>query len=98
MMVVAAAPMQRACGAAMVVALLCYLVPFVSRGWMPHDEGMLGQSADRVLHGDVPHVDYEEPYTGGLTWLYAGVFKIAGVDLLKLRWLLFAVAAGASGL
>src|SRR5262249_48239239 len=98
MTVVAAAPTQRACGAAILVAVLCYLVPFVPRGWMPHDEGMLGQSADRVLHGDIPHVDYEEPYTGGLAWLYAGVFGIAGVDLLKLRWLLFAGAAAAAGL
>ena len=79
-----------------VLAALVYLIPFVPRGWVPHDEGMLGQSADRVLQGALPHVDYEEPYTGGLTYLYAGLFRIAGVDLLNVRWLLFAGAAGAA--
>jgi hypothetical protein len=53
---------------------------------------MLGQSAERVLAGEMPHVDYEEPYTGGLTWLHAAVFKLAGIDLLYLRWLLLAGA------
>lgn len=77
----------------MLVAALAYLVPFVPRGWIPHDEGMLGQSAERVLQGGVPHVDYEESYTGGLTYFYAAVFKISGVDLLHLRWTLFAGAA-----
>ena len=65
------------------------MVPFVSRGWWPHDEGLLGQSADAVLRGGVPHIDYEESYSGGLSWLYAGVFKVAGVELLNIRWFLF---------
>jgi len=34
-------------------------------GWVPHDEGLFAQSADRVLHGEVPHRDYVETYTGG---------------------------------
>ena len=87
---------HRLAGALMVVAALAYLVPFVPRGWIPHDEGMLGQSADLVLQGAIPHIDYEEAYTGGLSWLYAAVFKLAGVDLLHLRWMLFAGAAIAS--
>jgi hypothetical protein len=53
---------------------------------------MLGQSADRVLHGALPHVDYEESYTGALTWLYAAAFKVRGVDLLNVRWLLLGAA------
>ena len=80
-------------GAIMIVAAIAYLIGFVPLGWVAHDEGMLGQTADRVLHGEIPHVDFDEPYTGGLTWLYAGVFKVAGVDLLYVRWLLFAAAA-----
>jgi hypothetical protein len=72
-----------------------YLWLFVPRGWIPHDEGMLGQSAERVLAGGLPHVDYEEPYTGGLTWAHAAVFKLAGIDLLHLRWLLFLGAVAA---
>lgn len=84
---------QRWIGAALVALSLAYLWMFVPRGWIPHDEGMIGQSADWVLAGGVPHVDYEEPYTGGLTFLHAAVFKLAGINLLYLRWLLFAGAA-----
>jgi hypothetical protein len=79
----------------MVAASLVYLWTFVPRGWVPHDEGMLGQSAERVLLGHMPHVDYEEPYTGGLSLLHAIAFRTFGVDLLHLRWILFAaVVAG----
>lgn len=77
---------------------LAYLLIFVARGWVPHDEGMIGQSAERVLAGAVPHVDYQEPYTGGLAWLHAAVFGFAGMDLLYPRWLLFAGAALAQAL
>jgi len=84
---------QRVLGLLLVVAAIGYLWPFVPRGWVPHDEGMLGQSADLVLHGAVPHLDYEEPYTGGLTYLYAALFRTAGVDLLNVRRLLFIAAA-----
>ena len=80
---------------ALLALSLVYLWLFVPRGWIPHDEGMLGQSAERVLAGGLPHIDYEEPYTGGLTWMHAAVFKLAGIDLLYLRWLLFAGAVAA---
>ncbi len=80
---------------ALLALSLVYLWFFVPRGWIPHDEGMLGQSAERVLAGGLPHIDYEEPYTGGLTWVHAAVFKLAGIDLLYLRWLLFAGAVAA---
>jgi len=92
-MKIAASQAHRTVSALMLVAALAYLVPFVPRGWIPHDEGMLAYSAERVLLGDLPHVDFEESYTGGLSWLYALVFKVAGVDLVNLRWLLFAAAA-----
>ncbi len=70
-----------------------YLVPFVARGWFPHDEGMIGQSAERVLRGDIPHVDYDEPYTGALTLLHAAIFKTLGTDLVHIRWMLFIAAS-----
>ena len=79
----------------LVVAALAYLSRFVDRGWVPHDEGLIGQSADFVLRGGTPHVDYQEAYTGGLSQLYAALFRIVGVDLLHVRWLLFAGAAWA---
>lgn len=82
----------RLVGGSLVGLSIVYLALFVPRGWIPHDEGMIGQSAERVLMGDRPHVDYEEPYTGGLAWLHALVFKLAGIDLIYPRWLLFAGA------
>ncbi len=84
---------QRLIGLLTVFLSLAYLLLFVRRGWVSHDEGMIGQSAERVLLGGIPHVDYEESYTGGLSWAYAAVFKAKGVDLVNPRWLLFAGAS-----
>jgi len=93
-----APPSQKIIGIALIVASLAYLFYFVPRGWVPHDEGMLGQAAERVLRGGLPHVDYVELYTGGLAWLNAQVFRVFGVDLIYLRWLLFAGAVVAQWL
>ena len=82
----------RLIAAGLVALSIVYLAFFVSRGWIPHDEGMTGQSAERVLSGETPHVDYEEPYTGGLAQMHALVFRLAGVDLIYPRWVLFAGA------
>jgi hypothetical protein len=87
---------QRALGVLMILGALVYLTHFVPRGWIPHDEGMLGESAELVLRGGIPHIDYEEPYTGGLSWMYAGLFTLTGTDLLHVRWLLFFVACGST--
>ena len=84
---------HRAIGPLLVVASIAYFVYFIPRGWVPHDEGMIGQSAERVMNGEIPHVDYEEPYTGGLTFLYAAIFEIFGIHLLYVRYALFVGAA-----
>ena len=89
---------QRMIAAGLVALSLAYLWVFVPRGWVPHDEGMIGQSAEWVLGGALPHISYQEPYTGGLTWIHAAVFRFAGIDLLYPRWLLFAGAAIAQAL
>ena len=60
-----------------------YIYPFVDRGWVPHDEGLIGQSAERVLSGQLPHRDFDETYTGGLSYLHAVAFKLAGVRLIS---------------
>jgi peptidoglycan/LPS O-acetylase OafA/YrhL len=67
-----------------------YLGLHLTRGWYPHDEGAMGQMAERVLHGEVPHRDFDEPYTGLLTYLHAGAFAVGGVRLTVLRIPLFA--------
>ena len=68
------------------------------RGWYPHDEGVLGQSALRLLRGEIPHRDFGDPYTGGLSLLHAGAFRLFGVRLDVLRRLFDVVAWGWSAL
>jgi hypothetical protein len=62
----------------------------LNRGWDPHDEGTLGQSAERVLHGEMPHLDFADPYTGGLAYIDSFIFKLFGINLFWLRLFLFA--------
>jgi hypothetical protein len=88
-----ASPHERWIASLLLALAVVYLAWFVPRGWVPFDEGMLGQTAEWVLKGALPHVDYQEPYTGGLTWLYAALFRVAGVDLVNVRWLLYAAAS-----
>jgi Dolichyl-phosphate-mannose-protein mannosyltransferase len=65
-----------------------YLAPFVTRGWVPHDEGCLSHMAERVLAGEIPHKDFDEIYSGGLTYLHALSFRIAGENLVSMRYVL----------
>lgn len=67
-----------------------YVGRFIDRGWIPHDEGSLAQSAERVLAGELPHRDFDEIYTGGLSFLYAATFKFLGVNLISIRYVFFA--------
>ncbi len=59
------------------------------RGWIPHDEGTLAQSAERVLQGELPHRDFDDVYTGGLSYLHAAAMAAFGVNLRSLRLTLF---------
>ena len=63
----------------------------LNQGWVPHDDGSFAQSAHRVLQGELPHRDFAELYTGGLTFLNAAVFWIFGENLIWLRLPLFIV-------
>lgn len=63
----------------------------LDRGWVPHDEGMIGVNAERVLRGELPHRDFDESYTGGLTALHAAAFRVLGIRLTSPRLVLFAV-------
>jgi hypothetical protein len=78
-----------------VVLLITWLIAgvyagsYLKRGWVPHDEGAFAQSADRVLHGELPHRDYNEIYTGGLAYLNALAFRYLGENLGTLRIVLF---------
>jgi len=72
--------------------LICaaYMYGYLMRGWVPHDEGALALSAERILGGEVPHKDFDELYTGGLSYWHALAFLIFGVKLAALRWAVFA--------
>jgi hypothetical protein len=59
-------------------------------GWLPQDDGTLAQSALRVLNGELPHRDFVENYTGGLSYLHALAFRLAGINLVSLRICVFA--------
>jgi hypothetical protein len=58
-------------------------------GWIPGDEGTLAQSALRVYRGELPHRDFSEAYTGGLSFLHALAFRGFGVNLFSLRIMSF---------
>ena len=68
-----------------------YVAWHLGRGWVAHDEGALGQSAERLLNGELPHRDFDEIYTGGLSWLNAAAFRLFGTALFSMRLVLFAV-------
>lgn len=77
--------LDRLVGLAVWLLAGAYLLHVAFRGWIPHDEGLLGQLAARVLAGEWPHRDFDDPYSGGLSWLYAGAFTLLGERLTSLR-------------
>ena len=83
---------QRAGTAVLLIGWLLaagFVALHLDRGWVPHDEGAFAQSAQRVLAGELPHRDFTELYTGGMTFLNAGVFWLFGENLLWLRLPMF---------
>ncbi len=59
------------------------------RGWIPHDAGVLGHAAERVLAGELPHRDFVDVYTGGQAQLNALAFRVLGVSVMTLRLVFF---------
>ena len=75
-------------GAVMLMVGL-YVGPRIGRGWVPADDGTLAQSALRVFQGQLPHRDFVEVYTGGLSMIHALAFRVLGVNLMSLRICVF---------
>lgn len=75
--------------AAVLVIAGVYVGLRIGRGWVPADDGTLSQSALRVMHGQLPHSDFGEVYTGGLSFIHALAFRILGVNLISLRICVF---------
>ena len=66
-----------------------YTAAHIGKGWVPADDGTLSQSALRVLQGQLPHRDFGEIYTGGLSFIHALAFRVWGVNLMSLRICVF---------
>lgn len=62
-----------------------YVGVHIGSGWVPADDGILSQSALRVMQGQLPHRDFAEIYTGGLSVIHALAFRVFGVSLFSLR-------------
>ena len=62
--------------------------PDLYTSWTPSDEGVLAQSAERVLRGELPHRDFDALWSGGLDWLNAGAFRVLGTRLTSMRQVL----------
>ncbi|CAN5849869.1 hypothetical protein BH23ACT4_BH23ACT4_01230 [soil metagenome] len=68
------------------VGVCLFLLLNRNLGWLPNDDGTLMQTALRVGTGEIPHVDFHEPYTGGLGYLNAVALSIFGETMASLRW------------
>ena len=75
-----------------VAALLAW--PLLDRGWTPHDDGMLGQTAERIRLGQLPHRDFEEQYTGALGVWHALAQRVFGTTMMAPRYALFSLWCG----
>ena len=68
--------------------------PLLDRGWTPHDDGMLGQTAERIRLGQLPHRDFEELYTGALGLWHALAQRLFGTTMMAPRYALFGAWCG----
>ena len=62
-----------------------YLGWHYDEGWIAHDEGLLGHTAELTLAGNTPHVEFQDVYTGLLSHINASSFKLFGINLASLR-------------
>ena len=81
--------MRAAVLAAVLVIAGVYTGFHIGRGWVAADEGTLSQSALRVMQGQLPHSDFGEVYTGGLSFIHALAFRVFGVNLMSMRICVF---------
>ena len=70
------------------LAAALYAYATIDRGWIPHDEGQFFQTADRLNAGQLPHRDFDEMYTGGLTYVNALALRWFGGTFMSMRWVL----------
>ena len=77
--------------AAVLAVSVAFMASQVTHRFVPEDDGTHGHQAERVLNGEVPHLDYRETQTGGLPYLHAVAFRVLGVNVLSMRLALLAL-------
>ena len=75
-------------------ALLAPLRALMRYQGPPMEEGFMLVFPERVLAGDVPHVDFLHLYGPGSLWALAGWYQVAGVSITAERLFGFAQLAG----
>ncbi|MGZ4811813.1 MAG: glycosyltransferase family 39 protein [Terriglobales bacterium] len=76
---------------AVTAAGAAYAYVHLKNGWIAGDDGFLAQCALRVFRGELPHRDFHDNYTGGLSMYHALWFHIFGVNLVAMRYAVFVV-------
>lgn len=78
------------------IGSVCYLSYYYSYGLNMLDEGYLVTCTMRVLEGQVPYIDFQNNYAPGRYYIFAGLVKIFGNNLLVFRgaWVVL-IALGA---
>jgi hypothetical protein len=67
-------------------------------GVIPGDTGALAHAAERVLDGELPHRDFDDPYSGALSVLNAASFAVWGEHVSSMRRIWIAAASAFCGL
>lgn len=62
-----------------------YLGSFACRGFLPQDDGYHAHIAERILDGELPHVDFHDGYVGGLGFLNALGLELFGARFASIR-------------
>jgi hypothetical protein len=70
----------------LIAATWVFIGSQIDLGWLPNDDGTLAHAADRVRAGQIPHLDFHEPYPGLLSYLNATVLEYLDDRLVALRY------------
>ncbi len=70
---------------ASIAASLACVLPVLYRGWVPFDEGWILEQATRTMRGDLPHRDFVDLWTGGWSFIHAGLFVVFGPSMAVMR-------------
>ena len=75
------------------VLAVAYMFRHIREQFYDVDEGLLAQTAERVLHGQLPHRDFNDVYTGALSMLHALALRVFGTNFMATRWMLLVAVA-----